>query len=346
MLVSTCELLQCPACNGGTLIPIGALGESIDEGSLRCRQCGRDYAVREGIPIFLDELLTTSSVETRFGDLDGISQQKIRQREWHDRAFIEQDFEYVKFNYNSSAFYAYLLYYELREVYELLSSRRYAHIANLCSGQGFEIEFLSQLSQSILILDISRNSLRKARLKGEALGIKVEAVCCDAENLPLRDNIVDFALTYHGFHHLARPVRGLEEMARISRYRLALFEPAKGIVRKLVKKLGLKPETEESGNLVYEFGLNEIREFATQQNLNVKYLRKYLITHPATEPSLFRRMDASGITPLLCTLISIANRRFGNLLGTKCAVVLEKEGQDGRNAPNRTEKCPTESALV
>jgi len=329
MLVSTCELLQCLACGSGRLDAIGASGDSIEQGSLRCAQCGKDYHVKEGIPIFLDDQLSTSSEEVHFATLNQDSQQKVKQREWHDRACMEQDFEYVKFPYRSSALYASLIYYELREVEDLLSNAPYQRIANLCCGHGFELEFLSQLGHSILATDISWNSLRKTRLKGRELGMNVEALCCDAENLPLKDNSFDLVLTHHSFHHLPVPIRGLEEMARVSRYRLALFEPAKGIMRTVVTKLGVKPETEESGNFVYEFGREEIENFCVRHNLILRRFYKYLISPPAREPAWFRRMDAWRITPILSGLISRANRQFGNLIGTKCGVVLEKEGNCG-----------------
>jgi ubiquinone/menaquinone biosynthesis C-methylase UbiE/uncharacterized protein YbaR (Trm112 family) len=330
MLVSTCELLRCLACRSGSLDPVGASGDSIEEGSLRCTQCGRNYEVKEGIPLFLDEQLSISSEDNHFATLNQDSQQKVKQREWHDRACIEQqDFEYVKFSYRSPALYASLIYYDLREVEDLLSSAPYQRIANLCCGHGFELEFLSQLGDSILALDISWNSLRKTRLKGRELGINVEALCCDAENLPLKDNSFDLVLTHHSFHHLPVPIRGLEEMARVSRYRLALFEPAKGIMRTVVTKLGVKPETEESGNFVYEFGREEIESFCARHNLVLRRFYKYLISPPASEPAWFRRMDAWGITPILSGLISRANRQFGSLIGTKCGVVLEKEVNGG-----------------
>ena len=337
MLVSTCELLRCPACKSGRLNPEGVSGDFIEEGSLKCARCGKNYDVRNGIPVFLNERLSTSSEDANFANLDEVSQQKIKQLEWHDTAHIEEDFkntkyEHGKYPYRSHTLFAYLLHYQLKEVEGLLTDGRYQRIANLCSGHGFELEYLSQFGQNILALDISWNSLRRARENGRALGMNIEAVCCDAENLPLRDSSFDFVLTHHSFHHLPQPLLGLEEMARISSYRMAFFEPAKGIMRTFVKKLGLKPETEESGNEVYEFGREEIEKFCAQRNLILRHFHKCLITSPASEPAWFRQVDASRITPIVRGVISAANQGFGNLIGTKCSVVLEKAGQAATNS--------------
>jgi ubiquinone/menaquinone biosynthesis C-methylase UbiE len=238
--------------------------------------------------------------------------------------FENTKYEQAKYPYKSRALFAYLLHYQLKEVEELLAGGRYRRIANLCSGHGFELEYLSQFGKNIMALDISWNSLRRARENGRALGMNIEAICCDAENLPLRDNSFDFVLTHHSFHHLPQPLLGLGEMARISSYRMAFFEPAQGMMRTVVRKLGFKPEVEASGNHVYEFGRHEIEKFCGQHNLTLRHFHKCLITGPASEPSWFRRMDASKITPVVCGLISLANRGLGNVIGTKCSVVLEK----------------------
>src|SRR5713226_8802179 len=125
MLVGTCELLRCPACKSGRLDPEGISGDFIEEGSLKCAECRKIYDVREGIPVFLDEQLSTSSKGADFATLDEVSQQKIKQREWHDTAHIEDDFkntkyEHAKYPYGSHALFAYLLHYQLKEVEELL----------------------------------------------------------------------------------------------------------------------------------------------------------------------------------------------------------------------------------
>ena len=46
------EILACPVCLG-KLVVDGVSTDSIEEGSMRCDGCKREYGIREGIPIFL-----------------------------------------------------------------------------------------------------------------------------------------------------------------------------------------------------------------------------------------------------------------------------------------------------
>src|SRR5712692_7139339 len=113
-------------------------------------------------------------------------------------------------------------------------------------------------------------------------------------------------------------------MVRISNSRVAFFEPAKGVMRHLVRALGIKPEVEESGNAVYEFSRQEVRELCRETGARIRHFHKCLITGPTSEPKLFKKLDEKRITPALCSTITFANRLVGGVIGTKCSVVLEK----------------------
>lgn len=324
MQLNTVDVLCCPVCRG-KLDPIGSVGDVIEEGALTCSACRKKYPVRGGIPIFLGDRLSAESSGMDFAALDEHSRQKVLQRAWHDRERL--DHSYKRVAYGSRTFFAYLLYYQMRAVEQLLAQTRYSRVANIGAGHGFELEFLSRFSRNILAVDISWNSLRLALDRASELGLNVEAVCADAENLPLCNASFDLAFTHHSLHHLPCPVRGLEEMARISRYRVALFEPAKGLTRTVLTGLGIKPRVEESGNFVYEFDLRDVEVLGASQNARLRYFHKCLVTGPADEPVWFRRLDSWHITPVLCGAISLGNHVLGNLLGTKCSLVLEKDGQ-------------------
>jgi len=205
-----------------------------------------------------------------------------------------------------------------------LTKARYSRIANICCGHGFELDYLSLLSKNVIVADISPKSLHKAITTARKLDIQVEALCCDAENLPLRDGSCDLVLTHHSLHHLAHPMAGVEEMVRVSNSRIAFFEPAKGLMRNLVRASGLKPRVEESGNLVYEFSRKEVRELCRRTGAELRYFRKCLITGPTSEPKMFTRLDASRISPAICSGIAVANRLLGRMIGTKCSVVINK----------------------
>ncbi len=324
MQLNTVGVLCCPVCRK-TLDPIGGTGGVIEEGALRCSSCQKEYPVRGGIPVFLSEHLSVKPEEQAFTALDQHSRQKVLQREWHDRERL--DHSYKRVAYGSPSFFAYLLYYQMHAAEHLFTQNRYSTVANIGAGHGFELEFLSKFSSNILAVDISWKSLRLALDRACELGLNVEAVCADAENLPFPSSSFDLVFTHHSLHHLPRPVRGLEEMMRISRYRVALFEPAKGLMRAVLTRLGIKPQVEESGNFVYELDLRDVEALCLRQGVRLRHFQKCLVTGPADEPAWFRRLDSLHVTPVLRGAISLGNYVLGNLLGTKCSLVLERDGQ-------------------
>lgn len=324
MRVETLRLLRCPTCKRGELQSCGQQGPVIIDERLRCKACNQQFPVEDGIPIFLPEALLAASSTASFSSVDESTRQKVLQREWHDRAHMDKGDGYKQTAYAGSGLFSFLLYYQLREVQPVLATKAYSMIANVCCGQGFELEYLSLLGKNIIVADISPKSVQRAIRLGESLGLCVDGICCDAENLPLRDDACDLVITHHSLHHLAKPMSGMEEMVRISSGTVAFFEPAKGVVRSLVRAIGLKPAIEESGNKVYEFGYRELCSFCEQHGVTLRYFRKSLVSGPTTEPIAFKRLDKTPVTPLLCTGITTANRLFGRVIGTKCSVVMDK----------------------
>jgi SAM-dependent methyltransferase/uncharacterized protein YbaR (Trm112 family) len=322
--VETLRLLRCPTCKRGTLQCPEAGDSVILKGFLRCEVCSHRFPVEDGIPIFVPEMILKSSADPAFPSLDEDARQKVLQREWHDQAHMNGSDEYKRSTYGEHSLFAFLLYYQLREVETILARRQYSIILNVCCGHGFELEYLSLLGRQVIACDISLKSVQRALAKGERLGIRMDGICCDAENLPLQDNACELTITHHSLHHLANPLSGLQEMARVSNDTIALFEPARGIARFLVRALGLKPTVEESGNRVYEFSRRELRQLCETSGARLRYLRKSLITGPTQEPDTFKRLDSIGLTPTICSSIAIANRFVGRWVGTKYSVVIDK----------------------
>jgi SAM-dependent methyltransferase/uncharacterized protein YbaR (Trm112 family) len=324
MRTETLRLLQCPKCKRGDLSATPGGDSVIREGFLHCEICDKKFPVEDGIPVFLPDTVLKSSSDPCFRTLDEDTRQKVFQREWHDQAHMDHADGYKRSAYSEPSLFAFLLYYQLREVRDILAARQYSVIANICCGHGFELEYLSSLGKHVIAADISAKSVQRAVVKGKSLGIAVDGICCDAESLPLRDRACDLVITHHSLHHLANPIGGLEEMVRVSSGTIAFFEPAKGMARYLVRTLGLKPSVEESGNKVYEFSFKELRQICQSRGVRLRFLRKSLITGPTTEPAAFGRLDQCGLTPALCAGITVANRLLGRWVGTKCSVVIDK----------------------
>src|SRR5260370_23988766 len=131
MQLNTVDVLCCPVCHG-RLAPIGSAGDFIEEGALTCSSCRKEYPVRGGIPVFLDDHLSAESSGTDFAALDEHSRQKVLQRAWHDRERL--DHGYKRVGYGSRTFFAYLLYYQMHAVEHLFAQTRYSHVAHIGAG--------------------------------------------------------------------------------------------------------------------------------------------------------------------------------------------------------------------
>jgi SAM-dependent methyltransferase/uncharacterized protein YbaR (Trm112 family) len=294
---------------------------------LRCQACDAGFPVQDGVPVFLPAEILYRSSDRDFSTLNAITRQKVLQREWHDKAHIDDGTAYKQSTYTDQGLFAFLLYYQLREVDGVLAKKKFSRIANICCGHGFELDYLSLLGSKLIVIDISLKSLQKAIAKAKSLGIEVEALCCDAENLPLRNDSCDLVLTHHSLHHLADPIAGVEEMLRIGSSQIVLCEPAKGVMRSLVRAFGIKPEVEESGNAVYEFSRREIRDVCRKTDARLRYFQKSLVTGPTSEPAVFKKLDKNGVSSVLSSSLSLANRLLGPVIGTKCSVVIDKHAK-------------------
>lgn len=327
-----CQLLRCPECKRGDLKVSDLSGPASSFAALRCETCEASFSVEDGVPIFLSGNLQLASSNYGFSGVDGVTRQKILQREWHDKAHIENDDGYKRTTYLDQGLFAFLLYYQLRDIDKLLAGRPYPRIANIGCGHGFELDYLSRLGSNVTLVDISPKSLERASARARELGLQVDAVCCDAENLPFRDSSFDLVLTHHSLHHLANPMAGLEEMLRVAKTRIAFFEPARGIMRSMVRAFGLKPKVEDSGNAVYEFGHSEIREMCLRTGTDLRYFRKCLVTGPTSEPRIFKLLENAGAISAVCSSIVLGNRFLGRLIGTKCSVLIEKNREGDSRA--------------
>ncbi len=148
-------------------------------------------------------------------------------------------------------------YYPLEKAISLLPfSLKGKTVLNICCGNGFEAEYLVGLRAKVTVSDISPEAVKAARRRCR----QIKGVVADAENLPFKDKSFDLVVVRAGLHHLPDPHRGIFEMDRVSRKGFIFIEAQRNFITKILIKLGLAEEYEESGNYVYRFTREEIHQ--------------------------------------------------------------------------------------
>jgi ubiquinone/menaquinone biosynthesis C-methylase UbiE/uncharacterized protein YbaR (Trm112 family) len=175
----------CPAC-GAELAPAGS--------QLSCEGCGKDYDVVEGIPVLVDlERLpehTAGQFEyfTRESVSRGAYELAAWQRSYRDR-FSE--------NFNPA---------------------QGDLVVDCGTGTGYFAIELAGMGCECIACDLSLESLRRLRseVKKRGLDGRVHLICCNAEELPLKNGIARYMLCNAVLEHLPAPQKTVREIDRVS----------------------------------------------------------------------------------------------------------------------------------
>ncbi|HYK88109.1 MAG TPA: class I SAM-dependent methyltransferase [Acidobacteriota bacterium] len=188
--------------------------------------------------------------------------QKSRQIEYHEREHYCAQPRNVD---NSNLFVAWLNGYRLRKMIEMIGTPLAGKtVLSVCGGDGEEADLLQGLGAIVTVADLSHAGVKAARVRNSTL----QCLRVDAETLAFHDGSFDWAIVRDGLHHLARPVKGLYELERISREGFALLEGQDSILVRLLAKLGLAENWDPAGGYVYRFSRREVRKiFSSIQTL-------------------------------------------------------------------------------
>ncbi len=189
--------------------------------------------------------------------------QKVRQIEYHKnvifhgRAPREPD--------NSNPLVAWLNTYRLRKTLEMIGvSLSGKTVLSVCGGDGQEADYFSRQGAEVTVTDLCETALRAARVRNTAL----RCCCMDAESLAFPDGAFDWTIVREGLHHLARPVKGLYELERVSREGFAIMEGQDSFMVRLLVALGLGDRKDPAGGYIYRFSRREIEKiFSTVQTV-------------------------------------------------------------------------------
>ncbi|MCL4460053.1 MAG: methyltransferase domain-containing protein [Chloroflexi bacterium] len=322
MLLAQVDKLQCPVCHYGQLTTSTASLSNLElhSGELSCAACGQRFPIRDGIPILLKPDLAYFYNPDYSAKTEG-GTEKTRELQWHDARAQDHD-ELIQMSQQNA--YARLRWWQLFELLPFLQELRPMSVLSACCGLGFELSLLAEVCKDLACFDISAYSARAAKQRAESTlaEIRLDAFCADVENIPLKDDSFDLVVAHHSLHHLEDPRLAISELIRVARRYIALFEPSRGIGRKLVKSLKLRSAIEKDGAVIYEFSPTLFQDLG---NVKVQRYEKVLVsTVRHKELPLWKWISRLGLTEPFVWLVRTLNLALGSTLGTKATILLEK----------------------
>ncbi len=181
--------------------------------------------------------------------------QKERQLEYHEKVIFSE--LVPREPDNSNPLVAWLNSYRLRKTLEMIgASLAGKTVLSVCGGDGQEADYFSRQGAEVTVVDLCEAALKSARIRNATL----RCYCMDAESLAFPDGAFDWAIVREGLHHLARPVKGLYELERVSRKGFAIMEGQDSFMVRLLVALGLGDRKDPAGGHIYRFSRREIEK--------------------------------------------------------------------------------------
>ena len=181
--------LCCPVCRGNlTLRADHENGDDVLEGVLPCER-GHSFRISQGVADFnSEEQGFINQWETMGGEQD--FEESDREMEIQNPAEMMQRREMV-----------------LRTIADTVSGHDCKIVLDIASGRGLMLtELVKALDDDVPIIsiDLSRYVLQYdyRKFRRIAPNRKISYLACDATNLPLKDGVVDAAVTYAGFSNM------------------------------------------------------------------------------------------------------------------------------------------------
>lgn len=146
------------------------------------------------------------------------------------------------------------------------------HVASC--GSGLDTAYVLKFSKpQIYVSDLSEKALETTLRLFPRFQGQIE----DNERLSFPDNSFDFSFIAASLHHLPRPVLGLYELLRTSKYGVIVIEPNDSWLTRLASKTGLAQEYEVHGNYVYRFSRKDVKKIASSMFCDFKLARCFAV---------------------------------------------------------------------
>lgn len=296
-------LLTCPVCLDSDLL---GLHEGMTDGSLTCSRCRASYPVRGGIPILLPPDLDASHIHD---ELEHAYQHKNQQADYFDHK-VAEEFEISRPNGTPQA-YHWLIAEKFRRSVQSLPSMRGATVVDACCGSGMEAEFLVGEGAQVIALDISEGCAARARERADRYGLDYLVVVGDVEHLPVRTGAADMSYVHDGLHHLADPLVGVRELARVAKRAVSVNEPADALGTQLAVRLGISSNHEDAGNRVARLRPEEVCRELQLAGFE-PHARRYLMYYTHQPGRVMRYASGPGIYHLYRWAVQLANFAIGS----------------------------------
>jgi len=222
---SSLELLGCPGCRSALSLCGEDAGETVDVGDLGCAQCGRSFAIRGGIP--------------RFIEAEGL--------EGPDRRFAGF---YDRFS-RLYPFFTKLMFLGMggdRRARKVVLDRLEpggGRVLEVSVGTGANLPYLFESPDvgEVYGLDISAGQLARCREAVAKHGWPVDLFLGTAETLPFQDEIFDGVLHIGGINFFTHKRQAIEEMIRVARpgSKIVIADETERLARLICRIPGLGP---------------------------------------------------------------------------------------------------------
>lgn len=313
---SLLQLLTCPVCRDSDLL---GLDEPLADGMLTCSRCGASYPVRGGTPILLPPNFDDSQVHD---ELDDLQEHKRRQAGYFDRE-LAGEFE-ISRPHGAPLAYRWLIGEKLRRSVDMLPPLRGATVIDACCGSGMDAEFLAREGARVIALDISEGCAGRARRRAERYGLDYLVVVGDIEHLPVRSGAAEVSYVHDGLHHLADPMLGVRELARVARCAVSVNEPADALGTQLAVCLGISSNRESAGNRVARLCAEDVRRELRLAGFEPR-ARRYLMYYRHEPGRVMHFASRPGVHRLYRWAVGLANLAIGRW-GNKLQVTAVRPG--------------------
>ncbi len=312
------QLLTCPRCRDSDLL---GLDEGLSDGALTCATCEASYPVRGGIPILLPPDFDASNIHD---ELDHDHEHKHAQADYFDRG-VAEEFEITR-PAGTPLAYQWLMAEKFRRSVAMLAPLQDATVVDACCGSGMDAEFLARQGASVIALDISEGCAARAKERAERHGLDYLVVVGDIEHLPIRSQSADMAYVHDGLHHLAEPMIGIHELARVASGAISINEPSQALATQIAIRFGLALQREPAGNQVERLNADHVSRELTEAGFQVDATR-YLMYYQHEPGGLMRLMSRPGFQTIYRWAVGLANLAIGRW-GNKLQLTAVRSGVD------------------